>query len=171
MEWCCFGSFACVLLPIIHLLLELFGLLLVNKRQSCQTFLKLKRVKERSILVVVKRVIDLLVPYHTSIGTLLLMSVCLCETCKETYRDVDHFNPICISNQIVGQNSCALKPCVNPSLLVRISYVESSHGNRTDLVRMLGYCTLDNFFVMLGQNRWHFRRVSLRHLALIWLNG
>ena len=102
LKWCSFGAFACILLPVIHFLFELLGLFLVNKRQSCQTFLKLKRVKERSVLIVIKRVIDLLVPYHAAIGALSLMSVCLRRACKATYRDVDHLDPVCISNQIVG---------------------------------------------------------------------
>lgn len=66
-EWGIPGCLACVLLPVVHLLLELLGLLLVDERQAGEAFLELEGVKEDAVLVVVPCVVDLLVPYHASI--------------------------------------------------------------------------------------------------------
>lgn len=47
-----------------YLLLELGCLLLVRKRQPCHAFLELKAVEEGAVRVVLKALIDLLVPEH-----------------------------------------------------------------------------------------------------------
>lgn len=51
-----------ILLAVIHLLAELFGLLLVDETEAGQALLELKRVKKCAVLVVVPRVEDFLVP-------------------------------------------------------------------------------------------------------------
>jgi hypothetical protein len=69
-EWCSSRFLGCVFFPIVHLLHELLRLFLVDKRQACQAFFQLKRVKEGPVLVVVPGVVDLLIPYHTSVSRL-----------------------------------------------------------------------------------------------------
>lgn len=49
---CLQRGLARVLLPVIHLLQELFGLLLVHKGQPRQTLFQLKRMKKDTVLVV-----------------------------------------------------------------------------------------------------------------------
>lgn len=51
-----------VLLPLVHLLLELLCFLLVHKRQSGHAVLQLEAVKERPVLVVLECIVDFLVP-------------------------------------------------------------------------------------------------------------
>jgi len=63
-------SLACVLFPVIHLLQELLGLLLVNEGQTRQAVFKLESVEEDTILVVPPCVVNLLIPYHTSVSGL-----------------------------------------------------------------------------------------------------
>jgi hypothetical protein len=64
------GRLAGILFTIIHLLLELLRFLLVHERQAGKAFFKLEGVEERSVLVVRKSIVDLLIPYHASIGRL-----------------------------------------------------------------------------------------------------
>ena len=70
LKWSSFGGFTRILLPIVHLLLKLFRLLLVGEGETCKTFLKLERVEKDSVLVIVERVINFLIPYDPTIGTL-----------------------------------------------------------------------------------------------------
>jgi len=63
-----------VLFPVVHFLLELLGLLLVDKGQASQTLLKLKGVEEDAILVVVPRIVDFLIPHDAAIARLLCIS-------------------------------------------------------------------------------------------------
>jgi hypothetical protein len=79
---CRLRSSACVLFSLVHLLFELFGLLLIDEAQASQAFLEFKGMEESSILVVVPCVEDLLVPNNSSVGG----------------RDIDHFDPVRISN-------------------------------------------------------------------------
>jgi hypothetical protein len=81
-EGCCLCGSTCVLFSLVHLLFELFGLLLIDKAQASQAFLEFKGMEESSILVVVPCVEDLLVPNNSSVGG----------------RDIDHFDPVRISN-------------------------------------------------------------------------
>lgn len=52
----------CILLALVHLLLELLCFLLIGKRQTGQAVLELKGVEEGTVLVVLERVVDFLVP-------------------------------------------------------------------------------------------------------------
>ena len=61
-EWLVFGVLMRVLLPFVHLLLELLCFLFVHKGQSCHTLLDLEAVEKGSILVVCKSIVDFLVP-------------------------------------------------------------------------------------------------------------
>lgn len=64
------GRFACVLLPIVHLLQELLGFLLVDKGQAGETVFELEGMEEDPILIVIPGFIDLLVPDDASIRRL-----------------------------------------------------------------------------------------------------
>lgn len=64
------GSLAGVLFPVVHLLEELLGLLLIHEGQAGQAFLELKGVEEDAVLVVIPSVEDLLVPNHPPVSGL-----------------------------------------------------------------------------------------------------
>lgn len=64
------GLLAGVLLPLIHLLLELLGLLLVDEGEAGETFFQLEGVEEGAVLIVGEGVVDFLVPDDASIGRL-----------------------------------------------------------------------------------------------------
>ena len=68
-------SLAGIFLSLIHLLLELLCLLLVHKREACQTLFEFERVEEGSVLVVLESVVDLLVPNDASTRGLRSISV------------------------------------------------------------------------------------------------
>ena len=61
-----FCSLAGTLLSLIHLLFELLCLLLVHKREACQTLFELERVKEGPVLVILESIVDLLIPNDSS---------------------------------------------------------------------------------------------------------
>jgi hypothetical protein len=61
-----FRTLISVLFSLVYLLLESFCLFLVHKAEACQAILQLKRMKERAILIIVERVVDLLVPQHAA---------------------------------------------------------------------------------------------------------
>ena len=63
-------SFACIFLSVIHLLLELLRLLLIHKRQTSETLLKLERMEKGAVLIVGECVVYLLIPYDASVGWL-----------------------------------------------------------------------------------------------------
>jgi hypothetical protein len=67
-----FGILVGILLSFVHLFLERLGLLFVDKRQPRKAFFKLKRVEEYAILVVLKTIIDLLIPYYSAVCRLFL---------------------------------------------------------------------------------------------------
>lgn len=100
-------GFAGILFSLVHLLLELLGLLLVHKRQSSQALLDLERVEEGSVLVVCPRFKDLLIPYYSSAGR----------------GYVHQLQPVRVSHKIVGQHDGALESCVGPFQPVRICYI------------------------------------------------
>jgi hypothetical protein len=60
----------CILLALVHLLLELLCFLFVGKGQTGQTLFELKGVEKGAVLVVLERVVNLLVPDDTAVGRL-----------------------------------------------------------------------------------------------------
>lgn len=52
----------CILLPLVHLLLELLGLFFIRETETRQAILQLKRMEEGAILIVLEGVVDLLIP-------------------------------------------------------------------------------------------------------------
>lgn len=88
----CFRLLACILLPLVHLLLEGPRLLLVDKRQSGQTLFEFEGMEKGSILIVLKGVVDLLIPYHTPIRG----------------GDIHQFDPKGVSDKIIAKDGGAL---------------------------------------------------------------
>lgn len=109
-----------VLLSFIHLLHERPCFLLVNERQSGQTFwvLQLKRVEESPILVVLKSVVYLLVPYHSSVS----------------WRYVNQLDPKGVAHKIVGEYSSSLEAGVSPFISIGMCDVQSGDCNSLNLV-------------------------------------
>jgi len=56
-----------ILLALVNLLLELLGLLVVCKRQSCHALLELKGVEKDAILVVTEAIIYFLIPNNSTV--------------------------------------------------------------------------------------------------------
>lgn len=65
------GGFAGILFAIVHLFLELLGLLFVHKAQSGEAFFEFKSMEKRPVLVITPCVEDLLIPNDSSGGGLL----------------------------------------------------------------------------------------------------
>ena len=84
-----------VLFAVVELLLERPGLLLVGERQASQTVLELESVEERPILVVGKRVVNLLIPQNTTIRG----------------RDIHELDEVGVAHEIIGEDRSALTPC------------------------------------------------------------
>lgn len=66
-EWCTSRCLARVLFPVVHLLQELLGFLLVDKGQAGEAVLELERMEEDAVLIVVPGLINLLVPDDASV--------------------------------------------------------------------------------------------------------
>lgn len=63
-----------ILLAVVHLLAELFGLLLVDEAEAGEALLELKGVEKRAVLVVVPRVEEFLVPDDAAVGRLQFLA-------------------------------------------------------------------------------------------------
>lgn len=133
------GVFVRILLPLIHLLLELLRLLLVGERQAGETLLELESVEECAVLVVLEGIVDLLIPYDAAIQG----------------RDVNQFDPERVSHEVVGQDGGTLKAGVGPSVLVGVGNVELGDSDGVDLVGTLRDGPLDRLLVVVGQYRRH----------------
>lgn len=81
-KWLCLCLLAGILLPLVHLLLELPCFFLVDERQAGHALFELEGMEKGTVLVILEGVIDLLVPDDTSVGG----------------GDVDHFEPESIPN-------------------------------------------------------------------------
>lgn len=134
----CLGTLTSILFPLIHLLLELFCLLLINERQASSTVLELERMEKGPILVVRERVVDFLIPQDAAIGRLQIVSLQnnpenrsglrhkghYEEPSRQTYRYVDHLDPEGIPHQVICQHCGTLYACVRPSLLVGVCNIQ-----------------------------------------------
>ena len=67
--------FTGALFPFIHLLLECSRFFLIHEGQPRETVLELERMEERAVLVVVKWVVDFLVPDYSAIGRLYGLNI------------------------------------------------------------------------------------------------
>ncbi len=131
-EGLCLCVLAGVLFPLVHLLLEGARLLLVDEGQAGHALFQLKGMEKGTVLVILERIVDLLVPDHPPVRR----------------RDVDQLDPESVSNQVVGQHRGALQSRVGPSVLtVREGDVQPGDGHSLDLVRGLGDGPLDRLLV------------------------
>jgi len=128
-----------VLLPLVHLLLELPRLLLVHETQPEQALLPLEAVEERSILVVLEGIVDLLIPQHAA-------------KCR---RNIDKLEPERVAHQVVGQDRGALQAGGYPLSVVGEGDVEFGDGDGLDLVVGLGDGALDRLLVIVGEDGGH----------------
>lgn len=51
-KWICLGCFTGILLPLVHLLQEGLGFLLIHKGETCQAILEFEGVEKSPVLVV-----------------------------------------------------------------------------------------------------------------------
>lgn len=98
------GSFAGIPFPLVHLLLELLGLLLIHKRQACQAFLEFESMEKGSVLVILPGVVDLVIPNDSSASR----------------RYIYHLEPVRVSHQIIGEHDGALQASIGPFRLVGV---------------------------------------------------
>jgi hypothetical protein len=108
----------CILLSFIHLLFKLLGFLFIREAKTGETIFQLKRVEEGAVLIVRKGVVNFLIPYDTSIG----------------WRDVNHFDPHGVSDQIVGQHGSTLETGIGPLRTIRVCDVELRDGDGVNFV-------------------------------------
>lgn len=145
----------CILLALVHLLLELLCFLLIGKRQTGQAVLELKGVEEGTVLVVLERVVDFLVPDDAAVGGLDRALAGHTVWFPWTYRDVDHLDPEGIADQVIGEDYSALQAGILPSIVVWVGNVQLGHGDSMDLVGSLGHLPLDILLVVVVQYRGH----------------
>lgn len=141
-KWVRPGRFTRILLPITHLLQKGLSLLLICKRQTSQTVLRLECMEKGPVLVVREAFVDFLVPYNSSVGR----------------RNIHQLDPVCISHQVVGEHSCSLQPCVNPFRWIWICNVETSYGNGLYFVGCFRHLALHNLLVVFGEDGRHAER-------------
>jgi hypothetical protein len=134
LEWRRLCLLTCVLLSLVHLLLELLRLLLADKREPREALFELEGMKKSAVLVVIEWIVYFLVPYHASTRT--LYSISRPSLCIDThaYRYVDHFEPKCVSHQVIGQDCSPLETCIDPSLLIWVRNIEAGNSHSLDLV-------------------------------------
>lgn len=89
----------CVLLAVVDLFLELLGLLLINKAQARQAVFEFKGVEEHTVLVVVPRVVNFLVPDNAAVAR----------------RDIHHLEPKGVADKIIAEHNGTLQAGVVPS--------------------------------------------------------
>ena len=92
------GALTGVLFPLVHLLFELLGLLLLYEGETSKAFFEFERVKEGPILVVGKGVVNLLIPYHSTICRLPV------RISRQPFRDMQNFLPHTEISTILSQN-------------------------------------------------------------------
>lgn len=128
-----------VLFSLVHLLLELLGLLLVDETERCETFLQFECVEKGSVLVIAPRIEDLLIPNDPAVG----------------WRNIYQFEPVGVADQIVGQHNGALQSRVGPFRAIGIRNIELGDGNGLDFVGLLGHEALDGILVVVVEDRGH----------------
>ena len=107
------------------------------------------------ILVIVERVIDLLIPYHSSIGALAFLSRSFLAKLVLPYRYIHQFDPIGIANQVVREHASALEPSVDPSLGIWICDIETYDRHGMNLVGRFRDSAFDAVLICLGQYGGH----------------
>ena len=87
---------------------------------------------------------------------------------KVAYGYVHHLQPVCVTDQIVGEHYGSLQACVCPSRFIRMRYVESSNGDGMDFVGLFRNEALDGFLVVVIQNRRHGETVEEGYVEVLW---
>lgn len=128
-----------ILLPLVHLLLELLRLLLIRKAEPETALLALERVKEGAVLEVLEGVVDLLVP----------------DDAAARGADVDELDPEGVAHEVVGEDGGALQAGVLPLRAVGQGDVEFGDGDGVDLVGRFGDGALDRLLLVVAQDRGH----------------
>lgn len=155
-ERCLAGSLAGVLFPVVHLLEELLGFLLVHEGQAGHAFLKLEGMEEDTVLVVAPSVEDLLVPYDSPVSGLSDVSqISTLFVLCSTYRNINQLDPICVAHEIVCQHDGTLEAGIGPFGRVGVGYIEPGDGDGMDLVGLLGYAALDRLLVVVAKDGRH----------------
>jgi hypothetical protein len=153
-EGLCFCVFACVLFPLIHLLLESPRLFLVDKRQAGHTLFEFKGMEKSSVLVILEGIVDFLIPNYAS-------------ACR---RDVDQLDPESVPDKVVAEDGGALKARIGPSVSAGESNIEPSDSDSLDLVGSLGYGPLDDLlfaFTQYGRHGGGRRRMKTNDMVVI----
>lgn len=123
-----------ILLALINLLLELLRFFFVCKTQTCHAVLQFEAVEEGSVLVVLERVVDLLIPEDAAVGR----------------RNIHQLNEVSVAHEVVRQDCGALQAGVDPSVAVLwVRNVQFSDGDGVDFVRGLWHSALHCLFVVV----------------------
>jgi len=103
-----------------------------------------ERVEERAVLVVLKSVVDFLVPDHAPVGR----------------RDIDELDPKGISYEIVGQHRRTLETGIRPSVAIWMRNIEPGNRDGLYFVGRFRDGALDNLLVSIREDGWHGGEVS-----------
>src|SRR5271156_3640323 len=116
-------------------------------------------MEECAILVVLKGVIDFLIPDHAAIRRLDALSAgrSIRIRRRSTYRYVHQLQPEGIADEVVRQDSGTLKTSVCPSRSIGICDVQLCDSDSLDLIRGLGHRPLHRLLVILIENRGHLQ--------------
>ena len=128
-----------ILLPLIHLLLELLRLLLIRKAQPKAALLALERVEEHAVLEVLEGVEDFLVPDDAAVGL----------------ADVHQLDPEGVAHEVVGEDRGALEAGVLPLWAAGEGDVEFGDRDGVDLVGGFGDGALDRLLLVVAEDRRH----------------
>ena len=118
-------------------------------------------MKEHAVLVILKAVVNLLVPYDTPIRRLDAVSFSFIEGMK-AYRYIDKLQPECVADKVVGKDHRALQACINPSAIIGPADVQLGDRNSVYLIGSFGDCPLDCLPVLSLYERRHFSSLRLR---------
>lgn len=158
-KWGLSGLFAGILLPLLELFNEGFGLFLVGEGEASGAVFELERMEKCTVLVVMEIIVDFLVPDDTSSGGLDVgcqhNSGNWRRGGKGTHRDVDQLQPESTADQIIRKHSRTLQTGINPSLRVGIGDIEPRDRDSMDLVGGFGDIALDGFFVGVSEDGGH----------------
>lgn len=158
------GGPAGVLFAVVHLFFELLGLFFVDEAEAGQAVFQLKGVEKGAVLVVGPRIVYFLIPDDASSGGLEQGPGQQMEPGFRggrgeggwsTNRNVDHFQPVRVADEIVGQDDGALETGVGPFGAVGVGNEETGDGDGLNLVGLLGNEALDRVLVIVVEDRRH----------------
>ena len=102
-------------------------------------------MEKSSVLIVLKCIVDFLVPYYSSI--------------PRGY--VHQLEPKRVSDRIIREHGSSLEPGVGPSIAARMRNVESSDSDSLNLVRGFGNSTLDSLPVSVAEEAGHIGGLAI----------